>query len=70
NNLTKLLASLRKIDIHFLRKENQLFPHLENIDISGPSQVMWALDDDIRAMLKKAEKELNDKNGESFMSSV
>lgn len=26
NNLTKLITSLRKIDIHFLRKENQLFP--------------------------------------------
>jgi DUF438 domain-containing protein len=70
NNIARLLANLRKIDIHFLRKENQLFPHLESIDISGPSQVMWALDDDIRTMLKKAGKELNDKNSVAFINSI
>lgn len=69
-NLVKLLSSLIKIDIHFLRKENQLFPHLEKIDISGPTQVMWALDDDIRSMLKKSEKELRDKNPYSFIISI
>jgi len=69
-NLVKLLSSLRKIDIHFLRKENQLFPHLEKIGISGPTQVMWALDDDIRSMLKKSEKELNDKDLSSFSVSI
>lgn len=70
NNLTRLLASLKKIDVHFLRKENQLFPHLEKIDISGPSQVMWTLDDDIRAMLKKVEKEFDDNNSVSFISTI
>jgi len=56
-NLEKLITSLKIIDLHFLRKENQLFPHLEKIDITGPTQVMWALDDDIRGMLKKTEQE-------------
>jgi uncharacterized protein len=51
-NLTKLLESLGKVNLHYLRKENQLFPILEKHEITGPSQVMWSLDDDIRAMIK------------------
>ena len=43
---------LAKIDIHYVRKENQLFPFLEKHDISGPSQVMWGIHDEIRAMIK------------------
>jgi len=50
--LTTLLDKITGIDRHFLRKENQLFPVLEAKGISGPSKVMWALHDDIRAMLK------------------
>ena len=50
--LTALMDTLSEIDRHFLRKENQLFPVLEAKGISGPSKVMWALHDDIRAMLR------------------
>lgn len=51
-NLSKLLDSLGKVNLHYLRKENQLFPILEKHEITGPSQVMWSLDDDIREMIK------------------
>ena len=47
-----LIDSLLQVDIHFLRKENQLFPVLEGHGVSGPSSVMWALHDDIRKALK------------------
>ena len=57
-DLKNLVAQLSKIDLHYLRKENQLFPLLEAHDISGPSQVMWAIHDDIRALLKKAQDQL------------
>lgn len=50
--IAEYLDSLGAIDLHYLRKENQLFPVLETKGISGPSKVMWALHDDIRAMLK------------------
>ncbi|MBI5633345.1 MAG: DUF438 domain-containing protein [Nitrospirae bacterium] len=50
--LAELVDTLFEIDKHFLRKENQLFPVLESKGISGPSKVMWALHDDIRAMLR------------------
>ncbi|MFH1759960.1 MAG: DUF438 domain-containing protein, partial [bacterium] len=46
------IAVFEEIDRHYLRKENQLFPLLEKHDISGPSQVMWSLHDDIRAQIK------------------
>jgi hypothetical protein len=48
------LDDLWKIDLHYTRKENQLFPLLEAHGISGPSKVMWSLHDDIRKMLKDA----------------
>jgi uncharacterized protein len=46
------LERLSEIDVHYLRKENQLFPMLEEHGIVGPTKVMWSLDDDIRARIK------------------
>jgi DUF438 domain-containing protein len=46
------LEELAEIEYHYQRKENQLFPVLEDHGISGPSKVMWALHDDIRQMIK------------------
>jgi DUF438 domain-containing protein len=46
------LERLSEIDVHYLRKENQLFPVLEEHGIVGPTKVMWSLDDDIRARIK------------------
>ena len=45
--------SLKKIDLHYLRKENQLFPVLEKHDISGHRRLCGRYDD-IRAMVKNA----------------
>ena len=50
--LASLVASLAEIEKHYLKKENQLFPRLEAKGMSGPSKVMWAVHDDIRAHLK------------------
>jgi DUF438 domain-containing protein len=43
-----------EVDRHYLRKENQLFPFLEEHGVEGPSKVMWAIHDDIRALIKQA----------------
>lgn len=51
-NLDRLFEGLAQIDLHYLRKENQLFPILEKHGVTGPTQVMWALDDDIRGQIK------------------
>ncbi|MGW8304052.1 MAG: DUF438 domain-containing protein, partial [Desulfobacterales bacterium] len=52
--LGALVERLSEIDIHYTRKENQLFPMLEAHHFTGPSQVMWSIHDDIRAGLKQA----------------
>jgi len=54
-NAESLLRQVRKlleIDKHYSRKENILFPLLEKYDITGPPQVMWGVDDEIRADIK------------------
>ena len=47
------LAKYDGIDNHYKRKENQLFPLLERHGVTGPSQVMWGVHDEIRAQWKK-----------------
>ena len=55
-----ILDRLLEVDKHYLRKENQLFPFLEKHGVEGPSKVMWAIHDDIRALLKQARAALAD----------
>ena len=43
-----------EVNAHYLRKENQLFPYLEAHGVEGPSKVMWAIHDDVRALIKQA----------------
>ena len=52
--LASTVERLAEVDKHYLRKENQLFPFLEEHGVEGPSKVMWAIHDDIRALLKQA----------------
>ena len=53
----ELFRKLGAITIHYARKENQLFPILEKHGISGPPQVMWAVHDEIRPLLKTTQSE-------------
>lgn len=53
-NVSEGLGRLAPIELHYLRKENQLFPVLEKHGVEGPTKVMWGLDDDIRGRLKTA----------------
>jgi DUF438 domain-containing protein len=52
--LTDTVERLAEVDKHYLRKENQLFPFLEDHGVEGPSKVMWAIHDDIRDLIKQA----------------
>ncbi|MGI6234206.1 MAG: DUF438 domain-containing protein [Christensenellales bacterium] len=47
-------ARLKGIDSHYKIKENLLFPYLERAGVTGPPQVMWGVDDEIRNELKEA----------------
>ena len=52
------IQNLEKINRHYLRKENLLFPMLEKYSFSGPSSVMWGIHDEIRTDWKKLEEQI------------
>lgn len=56
--LQQAAAQLSGIDSHYKVKENLLFPYLEKAGVSGPPQVMWGVDDEIRAEIREALKAL------------
>ncbi|MGX7196918.1 DUF438 domain-containing protein [Enterococcus olivae] len=50
--LIAALIDLGQIDKHYARKETLIFAYMEKYGITAPPQVMWGVDDDIRAMIK------------------
>jgi uncharacterized protein len=52
---------LTEIDKHYKRKEHLFFPFLEKKGITTPPQVMWGVDDSIRALIKQTVSFLNEK---------
>ena len=57
-----IFEKLAKVDLHFTRKENQLFPYLEKYGWTSPSQGMWTFHDQIRDQVKLVRKELAGRN--------
>jgi DUF438 domain-containing protein len=55
-----LFNALMDVDKHYRRKENLLFPYLENYGITGPPTVMWGKHDETRELLKAAIEALNE----------
>jgi len=51
-----------KIELHYTRKENQLFPYLEKYGWTSPSQNMWEFHDQIRQEIKDVHKSIEDKD--------
>lgn len=65
----KAFYNLRDISIHYAKKGDLLYPHLESkYNITGPSKVMWTVDDEIRSEVTSllSDKENADKNYERF----
>jgi DUF438 domain-containing protein len=56
--LVEKINLLADVDKHYKRKEEVFFPILEKYGIMGPTQVMWGVDDEIRAGLKHVREEL------------
>ena len=53
-----LLPQIRELSIHYAKKGDLLYPLLKvHYDISGPSDVMWTVDDEIRDTLSSLAKE-------------
>jgi DUF438 domain-containing protein len=55
-----LFDKLCKIEKHYARKENQLFPYLEKYGWTSPSQNMWAFHDQIRDEIREIKKLIKD----------
>ncbi len=47
-----IFKQISRVELHYQRKENQLFPCLERHGWDSPSKNMWAFHDEIRADLK------------------
>lgn len=55
-----LLEKFRDVSIHYAKKGDLLYPHLKvKYGVSGPSDVMWTVDDEIRDELGALAKEEN-----------
>lgn len=63
----ELLNELRQIAIHYAKKGDLLYPHLNvQYGISGPSAVMWTVDDKIRDELNALAKQKEQKNTDAW----
>ena len=66
--LKEIFEKLAKIDLHFTRKENQLFPYLEKYGWTSPSQGMWTFHDQIREQIKATRHAIESKESVSIHS--
>ena len=59
----ELVDHIREVAIHYAKKGDLLYPHLKvGYQISGPSDVMWTVDDEIRDELAAlSKKSVHDK---------
>ena len=63
--LQKAFEPMSKLHLHYLKKENLLFPYMEQHGITAPPKVMWGVDDDIRAMVKEALRLMSGAEGDA-----
>jgi DUF438 domain-containing protein len=66
DRLKLLFGKLSKVELHFARKENQLFPYLEKHGWTSPSQGMWTFHDQIRDQIKETRKVIEAKEQEKI----
>lgn len=63
---TSLFEKIREVSIHYAKKGDLIYPHLKmKYGITGPSDVMWTVDDEIRdeiSALAKGERNTADWN--------
>lgn len=70
NQWQELIEDLMQINIHFARKQNQVYPVLESKGFDKPSKVMWSLENNIRDNLKRINSLLDDDCDQKFLSEM
>ena len=68
--LKKGMEDLSRIDVHYQKKENILFPYLEKYGITAPPKVMWGVDDEIRQEIKQARALLGAGDAEAIRAAL
>lgn len=68
NQWVEIYEKLREINVHFSRKQNQLFTALEKKGFDKPSKVMWTLDNNIKDILKRAVSYLDTDQDSEFLN--
>lgn len=69
NEWLDLYTKLSQINIHFSRKQHQLFSALERKGFDRPSRIMWTFDDRVRDAIKDAFELLKANKDKEFIDS-
>ncbi|MCI6672495.1 MAG: DUF438 domain-containing protein [Prevotella sp.] len=69
NQWLEIFDALRQYPIHYVRKQNQLYPILEKKGFNRPTTTMWNFDDLIRDEIKEA-RQMLDGDEEVFIEKV
>lgn len=64
------LASLMKLKQLYSRKEELLMPRLDNYGITGPTKVMWGVDDEIRSEIRALLKLIRTENIANYLDRI
>lgn len=67
NEWLSIYEKLREINVHFSRKQNQLFSALEQKGFDRPSVVMWTFDNIVRDAVRDAYQLLQDDKDKEFL---
>ena len=65
-----IFDSLAEWRIHLSRKQNQLYPMLENHGFDRPTRIMWTFDDGVRDSISASYALLREDKYEEFLASV
>ncbi|MGV8146265.1 MAG: DUF438 domain-containing protein [Alkaliphilus sp.] len=67
NQWVGLYDDLSQINLHFSRKQNQLYTPLEQKGFDRPSRIMWTIDNDVRDIIKAAKELLTNDEADKFI---
>ena len=67
DRMLSLYKTLKDVNLHYVRKETQLFPYLEKKGFDKPTTVMWTLHDKVRKGIKDSIENLEHGRTEEFL---
>lgn len=68
--LERRLAAVAAVEGHYLKKEYEIFPVLERRGVVAPPKVMWAVHDDVRALIRQSFDALREGRRDEFVATA